>query len=197
MSDEQISLKAEVDRLKNELTTHFAKIKEQEVYIEKLESIKAAYDDISTRHKEASEFAQSYNSARIGQNIWHIALNVAKQSMNPKMITIEKGIIVIMRDGTIINFPDGNDEAYTAWIKTLESNNFLVMLGAREEFLEHELERAEADQIVRNIYINGGSVDDFKDLDDRIEMYSNHTDPRKYTKNMQEEMAKPQDPVKP
>jgi hypothetical protein len=189
---------AEITRLKNELATHFAKIEEQQAYIEKLESVKVAYDDISTRHNEASEFAQKIRG-RLGQNIWHIALDVAKQAMDPKMIRIQRGIIVIMRDGNIFNFPYGNDETYKAWCKTPESNNFLTMLGAREEFLEHELERAEADDIARHLVTDcewvDGAIPDI--LWEHIREYCEHTDPRKYTKKMHEEMKNLQEPVKP
>lgn len=58
---------------------------------------------------------------------------------NPKRITIEKGIVAIYKNGTIINFPNGNDEEYQLWCK--DNNIEGLILICSPEGLSEELER--------------------------------------------------------
>ena len=48
------------------------------------------------------------------------------------MITVDSGIIIIMRDGTIINFPNGNDDEYRAWCKTDGSRDAVLFFGGKD-----------------------------------------------------------------
>ncbi len=53
-----------------------------------------------------------------------------------KMIKIEKGIVIFLKDGTIINFSNGNDEEYQAWIKTKEAKKIAFVYGSLTSILK-------------------------------------------------------------
>ena len=48
------------------------------------------------------------------------------------MITIDSGIIVFMRDGRIVNFPNGNDDEYQVWCKTDDSKQVVLFMCDKE-----------------------------------------------------------------
>jgi len=75
-------------------------------------------------------------------------------------IVVDKGIIAILRDGTIINFPEGNGEDYKAWLKTSEADAIWMLLSDKDGVLSHEVERAEAYSILEELVDNDNVMDD-------------------------------------
>ena len=66
-------------------------------------------------------------------------------------IVVDKGIIAILRDGTIINFPEGNDEDYQTWLKTSEADAIWMLLSDKDGVLSHEVNRAEAYDLLQDM----------------------------------------------
>lgn len=75
-------------------------------------------------------------------------------------IVVDDGIIILLDDGTIINFPEGNDKDYHAWLGTDEADRAWLMLSGKAAVLSHMVEVEEANNILEELVDNQDVMDE-------------------------------------
>ncbi len=103
--------------------------REEKLAVERLEKIEKSVDGLlntyySLRITQAVDSDLKDAKIRV-EFLGQLSKKVQKMRISDgpseHLIRITRGVIVILRDGTILNFPSGNDDEYQAWLKTDES----------------------------------------------------------------------------